>query len=399
MSVFGIFDILRGYYRVTVPGERAERIINAVYRAGIPNKGFDRLPDGTLTFRVSRKAARELRDIIDKSGVVGYHYYEGGLPFVLRRYRRRAGFFAGAALFLGIAYLSTLFIWRVEVTSDTALNKTAIERNLAAIGVKPGVFIPSCDLWQKSAEYLTVYDDCAWLSVNMSGTVAEVEVRERLSPESEVDPTPCNVVASEGGVIERFVIKSGRGYVTPGAVVRKGDLLVGGIIEDTGGEYRLTGADAEIYAEVEREVSVYVPYSHTVREYTGREKTARAFVFFGAEFRLPFGEEDPGEGWEELRDEGSPVLPDGKPLPVSLITVTWREYADRELFYTPEEALALAQSRLDRAISDRLAGARLLGVIRTVGSDENGVTASARVRCICDIAEKRAIITEDKTGE
>ena len=400
MRVFGLFDFLRGYYRVTIPAEKAERVANAVYGRGLAHGGFARLPDGSLTVKISRKGMRELRDIIDKSGIVGYSLYRGGLPFILRRYRRRAGFFAGAALFVAAAYVSTLFIWRVEVISDTALNKTEVENHLAELGVKPGAFIPSCDFWKLSSEYLTTYDDCAWLSVNMSGTVAQVELREMLSPDGEdEDAGPCNVVAAEGGVIDSYIISSGRGYVTPGMVVKEGDLLVSGIIEDIQGSYRLVGADAEVYAEVEHTVAVTVPYSRTVREYTGAERTARTFSFFGAEFALPFGDGDPGEGWEMTSDSGALVLPDGKPLPVSLGTVRWREYADREEVYTPEEAEAIAAEKLDRAISDELAGARVLSVIKTTESDGAGVTASARVRCIRDIAAKREIISEVKTGE
>lgn len=399
MRIFGIFDLFCGYWRVEVPAEKAERMINAVFRAGIPHGEFRRLPDGTLTFKMSRKGMRELRYIIDKSGFVGYSLYRGGLPFIIRRYRARVGFFVGAALFLAVSYLSTLFIWRVEVVSDTTLNKTAVESNLEKLGVRPGAFIPSCDFWALSAEYLTTFDDCAWLSINMNGTVAEVELRERLPPDDKVSRVPCNVVAAEGGVIDSFVISSGRGYVTPGVVVKKGDLLVSGVIEDLQGSYRLVGAEAEIYAETERTVTVEAPFTRIEREFTGREEVSRTLIFFGLEFELPFGEGSHGEGWEETRDRASPVLPDGKPLPCGIETVTRREFTEREVPVSPEEARAEAEARLDRAIADQLPGVRVLSVIKEINETDTGVVATARVRCICDIAEKREIISEVQTGE
>ena len=399
MRLFGIVDRICGYYRAVFPADQAERVANSVFRRGVPHGEFKRLEDGSLTFRVSRKAARELRDIIDKSGFVGYSLYGKGLPFFIRRYRKRAGFFAGALIFAAISYISTLFIWRVEVISDTALNKTTVEKNLSLIGVKPGAYIPACDFWALSTEYLTTFDDCAWLSVNMSGTVAQIELREKLGRDGTADDAPCNVVAADGGVIDSLVIRSGRGYVTPGTVVKQGDLLVSGVIEDIQGSYRLTGADAEVYAEIERVITVDVAYSHSFREYTGEERSACSLSFFGAETDLLFGDRDPGEGWEKSVDRASPVLPDGKPLPVSIGTVRWREYFERKLEYTPEEARALAKARLDRAISEQLPEARILSVIKTTEQTESGVRAEARVRCICDIAAKHEIILEVQTGE
>ena len=89
MNAFGLLDAIGGYYVIRVAPEQAERVINAVYRRGIPHGSFRRGSDGALTFTVRRKEMRELRDIIDKSGFVGYIIYSKGLPFILRRYRRR----------------------------------------------------------------------------------------------------------------------------------------------------------------------------------------------------------------------------------------------------------------------------------------------------------------------
>ena len=398
MSLFGFTRRLLGYYVVRIAPGGAERVINAVLRRGTDHGEFVREPDGSLTFKIARKDLPELREIIDKSGFLEYSLYGKGLPFLLRRYRRRYGFAAGALIFLAIAYISTRFIWRVEVTSHTSLNKNAVERNLAAVGVRPGAYIPDCDFWDLSMRYLTAYDDCSWLSVNMSGTVAEVELRERVPTPDAPDGSPCNIVAAEGGVIDTFVIHSGRGYVTSGDVVKKGDLLVSGVIEDTQGGFRLKSADAEVYAEVERVISASVPLEYTGREYTGAEKSASSLGFFGLSFSVPFGDSDPGDGWECADDTSAITLPDGKTLPVSHTRTVWREYADVKKSRTEDEALAIAKRDLERQISRIAAEARILEITRSVAADDGSVTAAARVRCICDVAEKREIIHTDTNG-
>ena len=397
MSLFGLFDLIIGFYEAVIPEKYAERVINALLRRGIPHGRMRRCADGSLRFPITRKNWRELRAVIDKSGVLGYSVIGKGLPFLLGKYRRRAGFAAGAILFLCLSCLSTLFIWRIDVKCDGDLNGNQIERNLAGIGVRAGTFIPASDFRELSARYLSEYDDCSWFSINMDGTVACVETRQRLGRPASADDFPCNVVARYGGVIDSFVINSGKGCVEPGTVVKEGDLLVSGLIEDIQGALRICHADAEVYAETEREISVTVPFAHTVRSYTGNTAQASSLLFFGAAIPVPFGDADPGDGWE--RSEGTDVLllPDGTPLPLAKNTVLWREYGEEILYYSPDEAKSKADAALDRLISDELCDARILGVRKTFTEETDGVRATAYVRCICDIAKTGEIeIIEEK---
>ena len=395
----GLYRFLTGYYEVLCPHSRAAKVINAVIRANIRHGGFSLTQKGELTFSVGRKDAAQLREIIDKSGVVGYSLYRRGLPFLLYGYRRRIGFAAGAAIFLAAAYISTLFVWRVDVISDTELNKTEVVRNLSELGLSVGCFIPDCDFRAISSEYAERYGDCAWISVNPSGTVAEVELAEMIPRPASAEEAPCNIVAAYGGVIDSFVISSGKGYIAGGDLVKKGDILVSGVIEDIQGAVRLTGARAEVYAEVERAVTVSVPLAYSERMPTGAEKRSRTLKILGAEFPIPFGSSDPGEGWELSREEGSVTLPDGKPLPVTLCTEIWREYREVEMKRTEAEALALARRELARAVADQLAGARILEITEDFRMDGEKAVGEARVRCICNIAERRDIVLKDEVAE
>lgn len=378
--------------------EDSRRLINALMRRGIEHGRMKRLENGSLCFTLARKDWPELHEIIDKCGLLVYSVYGKGLPFFVGRYRHRVGFLVGALCFAAIVWCSTLFVWRVEVVSDTEMNKTAILSNLEEIGITEGMFIPGTNFWAKSTEYLSTFDDCSWMSVNIVGTTAQVEVRPRLRGEDRtVGSEPCNIVAEHGGVIDSFVIHSGKSYMTAGDIVKEGDLLVSGIIEDVQGDFRLLEADAEVYAEIERILEVNVPFAHTERVYTGRENNSSSFIFFGAEFVLPFGQSDPGKGWETSEKTEKLLLPDSTPLPVGRKTLTWREYTEKEEYYTLQQAAAVAEYRMDELISSELSGAEILSVTRNVAEDEGSVTLTARIRCVCNIAKKKEIKTS--TGE
>ena len=226
MKPFGFFAYLYGFYRIEAASADSRRLINLLMKRGIAHGEIRQTEKGSVSFTVARKDWPELREIIDKSGILVYSVYGKGLPFFARRYRRRVGFFAGAALFVGLVWLSTLFVWRVEVVSDTDMNTASILDNLEKIGISEGCFIPTVDCWAKSAEYLSTYDDCSWMSVNIVGTVARIEVRPMIRAQSELpDGKPCNIVAAQGGVICSFVVNSGKSYVTAGDIVKKGDTI------------------------------------------------------------------------------------------------------------------------------------------------------------------------------
>lgn len=392
MRFFDLFYLIGGFYRVECDVRDSRKLINALMRRGVEHGELKRTVKGGVSFKIARKDWPELREIIDKCGILVYSVCGEGLPFLAHRYRRRAGMVVGFVCFMLIVWLSTLFVWRVEVVSDTEMNKTAILSNLEKIGIVEGMFIPGTDFWAKSAEYLTTFDDCSWMSVNMVGTTAMIEVRPLLrGEESRVSGEPCNIIASCGGVVDSFVIHSGKSYVTAGDIVKEGDLLVSGIIEDIQGDFRLIAADAEVYAEAERILAVTVPFVHNERVYTGRQRSRTSFFFFGAEFELPFGDGDPGDGWESESESERLLLPDATPLPVGKIRNTWREYTENEEYYTADKARMIAEFRMDKLIADELAGAEILGVLKEYTEDEKSVTITARIRCICDIAEKKEI--------
>ena len=72
----------------------------------------------------------------------------------------------------------------------------------------------------------------AWLAVNLSGSVARVEVKERTLPPTPTDPNrPSNIRAARDGRIIEFSVYGGEAAVQNGDAVTEGMLLVSGVIE------------------------------------------------------------------------------------------------------------------------------------------------------------------------
>ena len=86
------------------------------------------------------------------------------------------------------------------------------------------------DTGQAKRDILLKVDEIGWLSVNIIGSHANVEVKEKIEkPELEDNPSPCNIKASADGVITKITAGEGMSQVKKGSGVAKGDLLISGV--------------------------------------------------------------------------------------------------------------------------------------------------------------------------
>ena len=86
----------------------------------------------------------------------------------------------------------------------------------------------------------------SYLALNVSGSRAYVQVRERIEVPQIVDEkTVRNMVADKSGLVTKVQVFSGKAAVLPGTMVEKGDLLISGIADtDTVGARILAGMGA-----------------------------------------------------------------------------------------------------------------------------------------------------------
>lgn len=105
------------------------------------------------------------------------------------------------------------------------------------------------DLHKIEREILLEYDKIGWMSINLIGSHAEVEIKEKeLPPKPKSESDYSNIKASADGVLLSTDIRNGTSYVKVGSAVSKGQLLVSGFYENSLGEIHFVDADADIRA-------------------------------------------------------------------------------------------------------------------------------------------------------
>ena len=296
---------LRGFVVFELKGKFPERFINICARFGISL--FDPIPHGrTITGSMLLCDYKNIRAVARKCGVVLRVKERHGLPFLFAKYRSRSGLLAGAAAFVVIIIVMQSFIWTVEINGLDSVSAVEFAETLKESGVSVGAFKGSLDLQAIQRKVMQEVEDIGWMSINILGTKAQVEVKEKDGkPEILNDNTPCNIKAYTDGIIVSMNIKNGKAVVPVGSAVKKGQLLVSGIVENALQNVNFISSDAQVVAATTKQntfeaklrgtyksgadtalrhrvdflwLSVPVSFSPVSGEYSSRNITNRLFL-------------------------------------------------------------------------------------------------------------------------
>lgn len=230
-------------------GRFPERFINLALKNGVGI--FDAKPvKGVLYASMVVSDYRHIRPIARRSGVKLKIVSRRGLPFITYRFRHRWGIAVGVALFLIISLILQNFVWTVELNGVNTLSETALLNSLSEAGFSVGKFKGALDLHKIERQIQLEYGEIGWMSINLMGTHAEIEIKEKaLVPENTYSSAHSNIKASTDGIILSANIRRGTAEVSVGSAVSEGQLIVSGMYENALEELHFVDADAEVIAQ------------------------------------------------------------------------------------------------------------------------------------------------------
>ncbi len=342
-----------GWYALRGESRDAALFLNLCMRRCAPYWRYRRDETG-FSCRMRRRIWRELA--AEAAGITVTR--EGGLPGILRRYRGRWGLGIGLALAAVIVWLSGQYVWRVEVRGTSRYSAHDVRTELAAQGFGVGSYIPDVEVNSLQNRVLIASDRFSWISVNLLGTTAKVDVvelAERTSTRRET--APANLIAMTDGQIARLELRDGMPVVEVGEVVRAGQLLASGIVDTEKAGTRLMRAEGKVYATVAHHIRVEIPYATTVRQYTGEKRRDRRIIFFGKTINL-FKNTGIVVGSCDIIDNERILSLFGRvKLPISYATTTYLPYIEQPATRDPDAARTLAEftlrCRIDALSADR----------------------------------------------
>ena len=383
---------LFGWVRLEAEGGFPERLLNLAARDELELWNVRRKGE-TLTACCPARQYRRLRRPARKAGMRLRVKERHGAPFVMHRYRARAGLAAGLAAFFIVLQLFAQRTWVIEVRGNNRVPTEDILAVMSDLGVQEGKNLADLDIPTLQLKALQELPELAWCVVNLKGSVAYVEVTERIpTPELSNADEPSNIKAARDGRIISIETYTGQALVKKGDAVAQGMLLVSGVVESSAGPV-FRRSQARILAETERRLEVRVPLRETQLLPTGEELLRPSFRLFTLE--IPLFTDGPIEGQNILTTTRHMLKSGDIHLPVGIVNRRYAMMEPTEIIRTQEQAAALAAERLADKVEKELSAAQITAR-RESGRMENGCYILTGIySCIEDIGVEEQLVIEN----
>lgn len=378
---------LRGRTVLEVRSAAPERVVNLCAANGVPFWGVDWRGEDTLRLTTTRAGERQLREIAGELAAEIHIVRRTGLPEVWRRVRRRYVLLAAAALLPVVLAVGGGFIWTFEVSGADTVPEEQILQALERCGVKIGTRGVGLDQDALRNRALPLLPDVVYLTVNVRGCTARVQVVERTRPPHLYrDSDKQDLVAAKSGLVTEVRALDGVSCVKVGDTVEAGQLLISGVADSPRGA-RYLRATGTVTARTWYTLTVSVP----VRELEAieGEKTTSFAVIIGRQRIKIFekGSALPMDCAKIVERTAAPRL-FGLSLPL-----TWTRETVTSLAAVPrEEVLAAAQAegeaQLLRELTETVGQrGQVVKTDFTCRDEGEYLRVTLRAECVEDIAQ------------
>lgn len=347
---------IRGAVRVEICGAFPESVLNAAAAKAVKIWGVESIDSYTLRFMAfegdvpalevtARRAMCDLRVI----------YSAGGSRDRALLKRRIVPTVLGAAVMV-LLFVSSLFIWDVDVEGNEKLTEGEILRALEDCGVGVGSYWPDMDSDLIRCQMLLKLPELGWMTVNVHGSCADVLVTERVEkPEIYNETKGADVIAVRTGIIRSLTVLNGRERVAVNDAVTEGEVLISGTVESLTDEPQTVRARGSVKARTWYTLSALCPV-RTEKKTVGLPDSVRVGVKFGKNrINFPFASRKTLDGCDKIIRE-FPLGVEGLfAMPVSVVVEEYRRPAVNgslppDVEGTKERLLAALRSGIDGEI-------------------------------------------------
>ncbi len=384
MLFLKLYRYICGYVRFSAKGEFPERLLNLLAGQYVSVWNVQRKSDFLLA-NMRVKDYKKMRRLRGKSGIVTQVQAKYGLPFLAKKYNRRAGFGLGLVLFFVTLKVLSSFVWNVQVSGVQALNEQEILKACEQLGVKEGVLRTAIDTQEVPTRLALQIDGIAWAALNIEGVRATIEITEAKAPNDH--RTPCNLLATADGEILAIEVTEGVSLVQVGDAVAKGQILVSGVVEYADQSTAFKHAGGKIIAKTQKELQAFIPFAQTVTYPTGKVTQRWVISFFGAKIPLYLGSV---QGEYQKQTDTFYWHHNNMYLPIYVHKATFFSQISQNCVVSEQTATQMAKDQLTSREAETLKEVQILKQTEEVLVQQEGVLVVRQYIC------QENIVTEEK---
>ncbi len=336
-----IWHILIGYVTISIKGLSLERFLNELHRRGVVLYEVKRISRQEVRLRVTRRHHWLIKKALNEGGYDCRVVKTFGLSYFTERMLLRPVLLVGLVLCIGGLFWAGDFVMKVDyqgIMSDEV--RLSVMAATEEVGIVPGAYKAEWDRKALSMAILKKVPELCFVSIIERGMDVTIEAIEgKPIPESQKRNEPSNVVAAKDCMIHKMSVLNGTPVVEIGQTVRRGSLLISGVVQTKNDKTYLTGAmgniEGRVWYQSRRKRTLY----HVLHTPTGESTKVYSYAFGDNIFIK--GKESPYDEYEV--DEREYMLLPGI-LPFSVTIHEYREIKSQVVPLDEDEVQVLAEA-------------------------------------------------------
>ena len=266
-----IYNYFKGYVRVRITTPQPERFLNMAVINNIYLWEIERPTATEIIFSVSARGFKKLRKIVYMVRGRVEILNKKGFFLLIRKFKsKRLILFGLIPIITAILILSSMIL-EIDITGNKITETEEILEKLHEINLQKFAFRSNIDNDKIYLKLVRELDEVVWVGVYEKGTRLTIEIKERRTPPKIIPKNePCHIVAKRDGVIRSLITENGEPLVRDGHVVKKGQVLISGIIISPLEGLRYLHSMGSALAEVNHEESLDIKLYEYKKNYTDK---------------------------------------------------------------------------------------------------------------------------------
>ena len=355
-----ITQYMSGYVGIVIEGYYIERFINICNNKQILLWNIKKENSIRLHANIEAKNFKELKDVCRQTKCKVKIENKKGLPFTIKKYRKRKVFLILLLLIILTIIILSKFIWNIEVIGNVNIPKEEIIELVSNEGLTIGKEKNKIDTKELINKIRLERDDIAWVGIEIKGTNAIIEIVEAdEKPDIINEDEYCNIVADKDAIITKVSAQNGTPLVKEGDVVKKGDIIIAGWLEGkyTGKQY--VHSQGQVQAKVWYTTTERIALKETKKIETGNTESKYSVKINNFQINL-LKTLPKFEKYDTIEENKKLKLFSNFYLPLELVKYTYNEYEEIVVVHSMEEAKQMGIDKAAETLKDEIENKKIL---------------------------------------
>lgn len=334
-----------GGYTFEIKNSDTVNVINTLRASSIRYKNLS-CNDTSLSGEIPFYQLKKLKKICEYNSFMVNVLSSSKITHLISVNHKRKGILFGIFIsFILLFYLSNIIL-KVNITGCDEKTKSQIETFIFSSRIDYGDIIPLIDFQKLEADIYNTFDCVSFVDISSYNSALNINV-SIVTPHDSIIPDnhhPSDIISTKDAQIVKVNVSSGQLVSLVGSGVKKGDLLVSGIVDNKKGEYMYYHSIAQIWGKYEETVIFEQPLNECTEIITDIDLTDRSISYFDIE--IPIDRSKRKSNYYIKEETRNNIVFLGIDLPISVIDRMYYISSFINTEYSVDEAKLRIENRI-----------------------------------------------------